>query len=491
MRGIFIAMQGQANRIGESPIDLSNVMNVMNKVLQSLRYLFVAALLVCPAAMSTAAAGPETTNTVSHKVPDWLRHAVLYEIFPRNFSQAGDFNAITARLDDLKDLGVDTLWLMPVHPLGGKMKKGAIGSPYCVRDFYAINPDYGTTNDFKQLITQAHQRGIKIIMDIVAGHTSWDSVMMSHPEFYTKDANGKMHPPYPDWTDVAELDYSNAGLRRYMIDMMKYWVQDFGVDGFRCDTAFTVPVDFWAAAAAELEKLNPNVVIITDSGAKPALLSKAFDMDYGGNLFETLNNVMTGEQPASLLTESWQHTQDQFSKDALHLRFTDHHNMPRATVRFGLDGALAAQTLTLTLDGVPLFYNGMEVGDATESADPALFEKMPVFWQPGGRPPLRAMYRDLIKLRKQHDAFVNNDVVWITNSVPEDIVSFIRRDAKDEYLVLINLSSRRVAASLELPNADGFKPVKISGRAAPVDIVLPDFHLNGYGWFIYHRTVSK
>lgn len=467
----------------------------MDIIPQSLRHFLAIVLVACLTTVSAAAQDTTTsttTNAMAHKVPDWLRGAVLYEIFPRNFSQAGNFAAITARLDDLQDLGVTALWLMPIHPLGEKMKKGTIGSPYCVRDFYAINPGYGTTNDFKQLISEAHKRGMKIIMDIVAGHTSWDSVMMAHPEFYTKDANGNMHPPYPDWTDVAELDYSNPGLRRYMIDMMKYWVQDFGVDGFRCDTAFTVPVDFWAQASAELEKINPDVVIITDSGAKPLLLSRAFDMDYAGNMFETLNRVMSGEQPASLIHDSWQHTQEQFPKDALHLRFTDHHNMPRATVRYGLDGALAAQTLMLTLDGVPLFYNGMEVGDATESADPALFEKMPVFWQPGGRPPLRAIYRDLLRLRKQHEAFTNNDVTWVANNMPDSIVSFIRRDAKDEYLVLINLSSRRVSATVELPgDAAAFEPVKIAGHADPVDIVLPDFHLNGFGWFIYHRAVSK
>ncbi|MGA2245759.1 MAG: alpha-amylase family glycosyl hydrolase [Verrucomicrobiota bacterium] len=463
----------------------------MNAIPQCARPLLIAVLIGWLGAVSAVAADSGAANGVAHQAPAWLRSAVFYEVFPRNFSPAGDFKAITARLDDLKDLGVDTLWLMPIHPLGHKMKKGGIGSPYCVRDFYAVNPDYGTTNDFKELIAQAHQRGMKIIMDIVAGHTSWDSVLMAHPEFYTKDAAGKIHPPYPEWTDVAELDYANNDVRRYMIDMMSHWLRDFGVDGFRCDTAFTVPVDFWEAARAELEKINPQVAIITDSGARPALLSKAFDMDYSGNLFETLGRVMSGEQPASLLEDSWQHTQEQFSKEALHLRFTDHHNMPRATVRFGLDGALAAQALVLMLDGVPLFYNGMEVGDATESADPALFEKMPVFWQPGGRPPLRSIYRDLIKLRKQHNAFTNNDVVWLTNSAPDTVVSFLRRDAKDEYLVLINLGNRRVTASVDLPGSDGFEPVKIAGHADPVDNALPDFHLNGYGWFVYYRSISK
>jgi len=463
----------------------------MKTIQQTLRYLPVTALVGWLALTSAAGAEPENTNAVTRKSPDWLRSGVLYEIFPRNFSQAGDFNGITARLDELKDLGVDILWLMPVHPTGEKLKKGSLGSPYSVRDFYAINPAYGTTNDFKRLIAEAHQHGMKVIMDIVAGHTAWDSVMMEHPEFYTKDANGKIHPPNPDWTDVAELNYGNIDLRRYMIDMMKYWLRDFGVDGFRCDTAFTVPVDFWEAARVELEKINPQVIIITDSGAKPALLSKAFDMDYSGNLFGTLNAVMSGEQPAYLIKDSWMHTQQQFPKDALHLRFTDHHNEDRATVRYGEDGALAAQVLMLTLDGVPLFYNGMEVGDATESADPALFEKMPVFWHPGGRPPLRDIYRDLIKLRKQSAAFHDGEVVWLQNSVQGEVISILRRDAKDEFLVLINLSSRRVTGSVELSDAGGFEPVKINGRANPVEILLPDFHLSGYGWLICHRIIPK
>jgi hypothetical protein len=133
----------------------------------------------------------------------------------------------------------------------------------------------------------------------------------------------------------------------------------------------------------------------------------------------------------------------------------------------------------------------MEVGDATESCDPALFEKMPVFWHPGGRPPLRDIYRDVIKLRKQHAAFIGDDVTWLTNSAPDAIVTFLRQDAKDQYLVIVNLSSRRVAATMDLPNAGDFEPVKIAGQAGPVDIVLPDFHLNGFGWFIYHRSISK
>ena len=291
---------------------------------------------------------------------------------------------------------------------------------------------------------------------------------------------------------MAGLDYANPEVRRYMIDMMKHWLQDYGVDGFRCDVSPTVPVDFWETARTELEKINPQVVILADAGAKPALLEKAFDVDSSWALIGTLDTVMSGVVPAYFVKDSWQHTYEQFPKGALHLRFADDHEDTRAVARYGINGALAAQVLMLTLDGLPLFYNGMEVGDATESADPALFEKMPVFWHPGGRPPLRDIYRDLIKLRKQYPAFTNGEVTWLQNTTPGEIVSFVRRDAQDEFLVLINFSSRRVNGSVDLADAAGFEPVSISGRAKPtVDTSLPDYTLGGYGWYIYHRPVAK
>ena len=464
----------------------------MNQIQNKLPRLFATALMGWLAFNAAVVSKADPSGPSNRKSPDWLRSAVVYEIFPRNFSQAGDFNAITARLDELNQLGVNVLWLMPIHPTGEKMKKGSLGSPYAVRDFYAINPDYGTTNDFKRLVAEAHQRNLKVIMDIVAGQTAWDSVLMEHPDFYMKDTNGMIIPPKPDWTDVAGLDYSNPAVRQYMIDMMKYWLREFGVDGFRCDVAWTVPVDFWEAARAELEKINPQVIIIADAGAKPTMLSKAFDMDYSWNLYSTLNTVMSSLEPAYYLKESWQHTDQQFPKGALHLHFTDNQSEVRALARYGIDGALAAQVLMLTLDGVPLFYNGMEVGDATESTDPALFEKMPVFWHPGGRPPLRDIYRDLIKLRKQNAAFYNGEVIWLQNTAPGEIVSFLRQDAKGEFLVLINLSSRRVTGSVELTSADGFELVNISGMPKPsVDTMLPDFTFSGYGWHIYHRPTPK
>src|SRR6185503_19119719 len=164
----------------------------------------------------------------------WVRDALIYELNPRTFSASGNFAGVVARLDDLKTAGVSIVWLMPIHPLGQLKKKGTIGSPYAVRDYYAINPDYGTKDDLKRLVAEAHRRGLKVIIDIVANHTSWDNVMMSTPSYYRRDAQGKIVSPY-DWTDVAALDYTNAATRKYMTDMLKYWIREFDLDGFRCD----------------------------------------------------------------------------------------------------------------------------------------------------------------------------------------------------------------------------------------------------------------
>jgi glycosidase len=463
----------------------------MNRIQRTLRNLPATFLIGWLAMHSTLVTVADPSALITRKSPEWLRSAVMYEIFPRNFSQEGTFAAITARLDELQDLGVNVLWLMPVHPIGEKMKKGSIGSPFAIRDFYAINPDYGTTNDFRQLIEQAHKRDMKVIIDIVAGQTSWDSVLMASPDFYLHGTNGAIIPPDPGWTDVAGLNYANPKVRTYMIDMMKYWLKDFGVDGFRCDVAPNVPLDFWETARGELEKVNPQIVILADAGNNPALLSKACDLDSSWGTVGMLNNVICSGVTANYMQNEWQYESQRFPQGALHLRFTDSHEEVRAVARYGVDGALAAQVLMLTLDGVPLFYNGMEVGDATESTDPALFEKMPVFWHPGGRPPLRDIYRELIKLRKQQPAFYNGEVVWLENTAPTEVVSFLRQNANDEFLVLINLSGCHVSGSIKLPEENGFEPVKVTGAATVVDTQLPNFSLGEYGWCIYHRTIPR
>ena len=434
--------------------------------------------------------GADSSRPSPRTPPQWLRDGVVYEIFPRNFSSQGNLNGITARLDELQDLGVTILWLMPIHPIGEKFRKGPYGSPYAVRDYYAINPDYGTEADLKRLVAEAHKRNLKVILDLVANHTAWDSVMMQHPEFYKQDASGKIIPPVPEWTDVAGLNYENPKLREYMIGMMKHWIDPVGcdVDGFRCDVAYMVPLSFWEEARAALEKTKPDIMLLAEA-SKPELL-KVFDIDYSWPLLATLNGVMMNGAPATDLRKSWEESLRQFSPSALHLRISDDHDESRAVARFGIKGALAASVLMFALDGVPLLYNGMEAGDATESGDPALFEKMPVFWQSKDRPPLRQVYRDLIKLRKDYAPFRNQRVIWLRNSDEANLITIMRLDSKDEFLVAINLSNRPNIGWVEVMHDQEFKPVKISGIPEGATNGFPLFRLNAFDWRIFHRTVQ-
>src|SRR5579863_5136195 len=202
-------------------------------------------LLGTLAACFAADPAPDGSAVPARNTPDWVRHSVVYEIFPRQFSASGNLAGITARLDEIKALGVDVLWLMPIQPPGRLKAKGTVGSPYAIRDYYAIDPDYGTKDDFRRLVTGAHARGLKVMIDIVANHTSWDSVMMTHPAYYKQDAEGHVISPHPDWADVAGLNYGNPDTRAYMRKMMRYWVQEFGLDGLRCDAAGEIPTDFW------------------------------------------------------------------------------------------------------------------------------------------------------------------------------------------------------------------------------------------------------
>ena len=422
--------------------------------------------------------------------PAWLRDGVIYEIFPRDFSPAGNLNGVTARLDELHSLGVNILWVMPIHPIGEKFRKGEFGSPYSIRDYYAVDPNYGTLDDFTKLVAGAHQRGLKVIMDLVADHTAWDSVMMEHPEFYKKDGNGKLAPPVPEWTDVAGLNYASPQLREYMIAMMQYWVQTCDIDGFRCDVASMVPTDFWMQARAALEKIKPDIMLLAEA-SEPELLAKAFDIDYDWPLLHTMDKVLIDGAPASDIRRSWEDSRLQFPKGALHMRVSDDHDEARAVARYGLDGALAASALMFTLDGVPLIYNGMEAGDATESGDPALFEKLTIFWHPKERPPLRKIYRSLINLRKQYPCFENDRVAWLHNSVENSAVAFMRADDKDEFVVVINFSNRPVSGRVEMKDGKGFQPVRISGMPDGDAEGLPAFRLNSFEWRIYHRVVPK
>jgi glycosidase len=324
---------------------------------------------------------------------------------------------------------------------------------------------------------------------MVINHTAWDSVMMQHPEFYKTNAEGKIIPPLPEWTDVAGLNYGNPQLRDYITTMMKYWLQTCDVDGFRCDAAEMVPTDFWESARAQLETVKPDIMLLAEA-SQPDLLVKAFDADYSWPLLTALNDVLIKGDPASKLRASWEESLRQFPRNALHMRMTDDHDEARAVSRFGVRAALAGSVLVFTLDGIPLLYNGMEVGDATESGDPALFEKQPIFWSPKDRPPLRTIYRDLNRLRKECAPFRTGRVIWLHNSNEGALVTFKRADETNEFVVVINFSNRPVAGDVQLEKGGEFKPVDITGVPPAPTNDFPSLHLGGFDWRIYRRNLS-
>lgn len=414
---------------------------------------------------------------------DWVKDAVIYEIFPRNYSNKGDFNSITKDFDRLKDLGVTVLWLMPIHPIGKEKSKGTIGSPYAVKDFYAINPDYGTSDDLKRLISEAHKRNLKVIIDIVANHTAWDSVMMKNKAFYTQDKSGNIIPPVPDWLDVADLNYENPELRKYMIEMLKTWIRDYDLDGFRCDVAGFVPTDFWETARAEVDKIKSNTIWLAE-WESPDLLVKAFDLDYSWENHAALTQVLQGLKPASEIQRVWREQNAKFPKNALRMRFSDNHDERRAIARFGEKGALAAQALAFTLDGVPMFYNGMEAGDTAESGAPALFEKLPVFWQfAERRPEFPKFYKGMIELRKNSTALRRGDLTWLKNSDENRVLTFVRKSGNEEILVAINMTSAPFFGSVETGGIFD----EITPNAEKKTLGLPSMSLEGFGFRIFRR----
>jgi len=473
------------------------------KTLSEAKLIFLLALaLMIASSPVTIAQQParDFSKESARPARDWVRDAVVYEIYPRAFSQQGNFAGITARLDQLKELGVTVLWLMPIHPIGYEKKKGSIGSPYAVRDYYGINPAYGTKRDLKRLIAAAHRRGLKVIIDIVANHTSWDNVLMRNPTFYVRDARGRITYPH-DWSDVAELNYEDPKLRRYMTDMLKYWIREFDLDGFRCDVAAEVPTDFWDNARAELEKIKPDIMMLAEAH-EPALQVKAFELDYSWPLHAALTKVLQGHGKASDLRLEWEKELSQWPGGSLHMRFSDNHDERRAIARFGEPAALTASAFVFTLDGVPLLYNGMEVGDTTESGAPALFEKLPVFWPIAQRrPEFPRFYKQIMELRHSSTALRRGSLKWLKNSDESRLVTFMRRSPEEEMLIAINFSSLPVSATLEDIAAPGFTDVTPDiGPPLPPDaavperkardrsITLPTLTLEAWGYRIYRRS---
>jgi len=379
--------------------------------------------------------------------PDWSRAATLYELNTRQFTESGTFRAAETHLPRLAELGVDILWLMPIHPIGETKRKGTLGSPYSVRDHFGVNPEFGTLDDLKRFVAAAHARGMHVILDWVANHTAWDHPLVAErPDWYAHDADGEFRStPWWDWTDVIDLDYRQPGLHRYVIDAMAYWVREAGIDGYRCDVAGYVPVGFWQAARTSLEAIRP--VFMLAEWESRDLHVRAFDATYAWTWNDALHAITRGTADTTALTRYYSWREKAWPADAMRMTFIANHdtNAWKGTQfeRFG-DGLHAAIALSVAGDGIPLLYSGQEAGNERRLA---FFARDPIVWR---EHPVGDLYRRLFALKHRVTALHNAPhgalMAKVPNSAESGVFSFVRANERDGVFAVFNLSAEAVTA---------------------------------------------
>jgi glycosidase len=380
--------------------------------------------------------------------PDWSKNANIYEVNIRQYTPEGTFKAFEGHLPRLREMGVNILWLMPIHPIGEKNRKGTLGSYYAVRDYKAVNPEMGTMDDFKSFVRTAHDMGFKVLLDWVANHTAWDNQWIyDHPEWYTKDSTGQMIAPY-DWTDVADLNYDEPGLRDAMMDALKFWVAEADIDGYRCDVAGEVPTDFWDRARRELDAINP-VFMLAEAEAVD-LHENAFDMTYAWELHHIYNEIARGKMNALDVDTYFMKMDTTYPLNAYRMNFITNHdeNSWNGTIqeRMG-DGAAVFAVLSFTLPGMPLLYSGQETG-----LDKRLefFEKDTIHWNYTSA--WMPFYTRLIALKHNNQALWNGEFgspyERIKTTADEQVLAFQRQKENNTVVVLANLSGKKVDFTL-------------------------------------------
>ncbi len=398
-----------------------------------------------------------TIQMVSNvKHPEWSKNLSIYEVNLRQYTKSGTFRDFEEHLPRLKKLGVGILWLMPIHPIGEKNRKGSLGSYYSIKDYYGVNPEFGTIEDFKHLVTKIHDLGMYVIIDWVANHTAWDNLMIrEHPEWYTVDIDGNFRSPVDDWSDVVDLNFNNNKLQSYMMDAMKFWVQTTDIDGFRCDVAGMVPTEFWDKVRVQLDSFK--LVFLLAEWEDPLLHENAFDMTYAWEIHRTFNKLAKGEQYLQSLDVIIENDQKDYPENTYRMLFTTNHDENTwngtAIDRFG-DGLDVFTVLTYTLPGMPLIYSGQEAGLSKQLA---FFDKDDILWQ---QHPAADQYRELNQLKYNNPALWNGEFggayTRVINSMDNVVLSFFRKKDKDTILVMANLSPNPVNFNMKLffPNGE-------------------------------------
>ncbi|MBE0638273.1 MAG: alpha-glucosidase C-terminal domain-containing protein [Bacteroidales bacterium] len=362
-------------------------------------------------------------------VPD-TEDIIMYEINLRAFSSTGDIQGIINKIDHIEDLGVNVIWLMPIHPIG---QVNSVNSPYSVKDYKAVSSEYGTLNDLRNLTDEAHSRGIAVIMDWVANHTAWDNEWIQNKSWYTQDASGNIiHPPGTNWLDVADLNYNNQVMRDTMVDAMKYWLYVANIDGFRCDYADGVPFDFWQAAWQTLNAIPDRKFIFFAEGSRNDHFTAGFDLNFSWPFYGAVKDVFNGQAAGKIFTA---HSSEYASipSGKQWIRFTTNHDESAwdatpISLFNGVNGALAASVVTIFTGGVPLIYGSQEVGTANNVP---FFYNSTINWN--SNPQMLAAYKKMLQFysasptakRGQNTVYQHNDVACFRKSFNNEEIVII------------------------------------------------------------------
>ncbi len=383
--------------------------------------------------------------------PMWLSRASIYEVWLNVFSKEGNLRGAIPGLQHIADLGATIVYLGPIA------KRSALpgASPYSIADYNEIDPECGTPEDLRDFVAAAHKLHLKVMLDIVYYHTAPDNILLrDNPSFFVKSPEGKIARGF--WPQPLP-DFHNPQVRKYLIDSLVHWVRDFGVDGFRCDVGGAVPITFWNDARKALDQIKPEVILLSESD-RPDDQLQAFDINYNFQYYLKLRSVLRDGAPAIGLRENWETMHASMPHGARLLHYSDNHDWPRAVVQFGEKGALAASVLDFTLDGIPFLYNGQEIDDPSPTSWRRI---VPIHWPNPDREidedsPARvqAVYKKLFHLRADEPAINSGSVVWVNNSQPDSVLSFLRKTEGSEVLVIINFSNRDIQVTLDLPVMD-------------------------------------
>ncbi|RSK36213.1 alpha-amylase family glycosyl hydrolase [Hymenobacter metallilatus] len=436
-----------------------------------------------PAAPACAPAAP-AAYTIRH--PQWADSASIYEVNIRQYTPEGTFRAFEQHLPRLQKMGVGILWLMPVQPIGEKNRKGQLGSQYSIRDYRAVNPEFGSMQDLQHLIAEAHKRGMHVILDWVANHTSWDSkLLQEHPEWFTRGPQGQLLPPVADWQDVIDLDYGKPELRRYMRESMLYWLKEADFDGFRCDVAGLVPMEFWNQTRPALEKVKPVFMLAEwdelhdPPFLKPGqfdphtgMLEQAFDATYALRMRYLLDSISRGQQPVAALDAYRQVERRRYPATSYLMYFTTSHDINSwdgtEYERLG-QNALPQAVLTALLPGIPMVYSGQE---AALKKRLRFFDKDTIPWNNYS---LQEFYTKLLQLKKHHSALRNGDPCsqFTRLASPEGTYAFERRKNGAAVVTAVNFTDQPQTVTLP---AGSFRDVfsdKTETLAAQAPLTVP------------------